>query len=161
MNASWGAYNQRLTQQTKEALEQLGIPYNSNITETEGKMLLKAHKNEQSKNDNNNSFQQGSNSSDFLFKKAIKLAQELGIQVNENVNFSQLLSQIETELKNRLNISKDNIDELKKLKNLSQELAFIQAQSNGSSGYDNTNQALMASLEMLGEYNKNFLHKQN
>ena len=48
---------------------------------------------------------------------------------------------------------------LKELKSLSQELAFIQAQSNGSSGYDNTNQALMASLEMLSEYNKNFLNK--
>ena len=100
------------------------------------------------------------NISKIKYATAIKLAQELGIQVNENVNFSQLLSQIETELKNRLNISKDNIDELKKLKGLSQELAFVQAQSKGSSGYDNTNQALMASLEMLGEYNKNFLRKQ-
>jgi hypothetical protein len=48
---------------------------------------------------------------------------------------------------------------LKRLKGLSQELAFIQAQSMGSSGYDNTNQALMTSLEMLSEYNKNFLKR--
>ena len=48
---------------------------------------------------------------------------------------------------------------LEKLNNLSHELANIQAQSNGSSGYDNTNQALMMSLEMLSEYNKNFLNK--
>ena len=41
MGASYGAYNQKLTQETKAKLQELGINFNPNITEQEGKMLLK------------------------------------------------------------------------------------------------------------------------
>lgn len=158
MSGSYGAYSQRLTQKTREALEQLGIPFNSNITESEGRMLIKAHANQKGREAKDENLA-GGNSSNFLFKKAVKLAQELGIAVNENIDFKALLTIIETEIQNKLNATRGNIDELKRLKGLSQELAFIQAQSMGSSGYDNTNQALMTSLEMLSEYNKNFLNR--
>lgn len=159
MSGSYGAYSQKLTQKTREVLEQLGIPYNSNMSEAEARMLIKARASQESKNAKEDNLANGGNSSNFLFKKAIKLAQELGIAVNENVDFKALLSMIEMEIQNKLNSTKGNIDELKRLKGLSQELAFIQAQSMGSSGYDNTNQALMTSLEMLSEYNKNFLNR--
>ena len=66
---------------------------------------------------------------------------------------------IQAKIEEKLAVSSNDINALKELKGLSQELAFIQAQSVGSSGYDNTNQALMTSLEMLSEYNKNFLNK--
>ncbi|MBE7708738.1 MAG: hypothetical protein E7Z88_08560 [Cyanobacteria bacterium SIG27] len=158
MSGSYGAYSQKLTQKTREVLEQLGIPYNSNMSESEARMLIKSRANQESKNAKEENFA-GQNGSNFLFKKAVKLAQELGIAVNENVDFKALLSMIEMEIQNKLNATRGNIDELNRLKGLSQELAFIQAQSMGSSGYNNTNQALMMSLEMLGEYNKNFLNK--
>ncbi|MBQ4646570.1 MAG: hypothetical protein IJB79_04405 [Candidatus Gastranaerophilales bacterium] len=157
--ASYGAYNQRLTQATRQKLEALGIPYNQNITEEEGKRLIKAFEAQKRENANQQGmFQNPSNSND-LFEKAKKLAEKLGIQVPKEVNFQQLLMAIQTKIEERLAISSNDINALKELKGLSQELAFIQAQSNGSSGYDSTNQALMTSLEMLGEYNKNFLNR--
>ena len=154
--ASYGAYNQKLTQSTKQALDELGIPYNSNITEQEGKKLIKAHEAQKQENANQNSlFQNFSNPND-LFEKAKKLAEKLGISVPEGATFQQIIIAIEAKLEEKIASTKD-IDALKELKSLSQELAFLQAQSNGSSGYDATNQALMNSLEMLSEYNKNFL----
>jgi len=48
---------------------------------------------------------------------------------------------------------------LQRLEVYSRELASIQAQGKGGSGYDSTNQALMMSLEMLSQYNRNFLYK--
>ena len=159
MAASYGAYSQRLTQATKHKLEALGIPYNAGITEDEGKKLIKAHEAKKQENLNQGGmFQNGPQTSD-LFEKAKKLAEKLGIQVPQEANFQQLLSAIEVKLEQRLASSKNDINALKELKGLSQELAFIQAQSNGSAGYDNTNQALMTSLEMLSEYNKNFLRR--
>ena len=41
--ASYGAYNQKLTQATKQQLEELGIAYDKNITEQEGRRLIKAN----------------------------------------------------------------------------------------------------------------------
>lgn len=159
MAASYGAYSQRLTQATKNKLEALGIPYNAGITEEEGKKLIRAHEAQKQENTQQQSmFQNGSQTSD-LFEKAKKLAEKLGIQVPKEANFQQLLSAIETKLEQRLVSSENDIEALKELKGLSQELAFIQAQSNGSAGYDSTNQALMTSLEMLSEYNKNFLRR--
>lgn len=159
LGASYGAYSQKLTQATKSKLDALGIPYNSNITEDEAKKLIKAAETSKGEKANQDGlFQNNSNSND-LFEKAKKLAEKLGIQVNEGANFTQLLQAIETKIEQRLVVCRNDIDAIKELRNLSQELAFIQAQSNGSSGYDNTNQALMASLEMLSEYNKNFLNK--
>lgn len=157
--ASYGAYSQRLTQATRQKLEDLGIPYNSNITEEEGKKLIKAHEAQKQENANQKGMFQNSSNSNDLFEKAKKLAEKLGIQVEEGVNFQQLLMVIQTKIEEKVAASSNDINALKELKNLSQELAFIQAQSNGSSGYDNTNQALMATLEMMSEYNKNFLNK--
>ena len=155
--ASYGAYSQKLTQSTRQKLEVLGIPFNQNITEEEGKRLIKAHEAQKRENANQQGmFQNPSNTND-LFEKAKKLAQKLGIQVPEVANFQQVISAIEVKLEQKLAGAKNNVAELKKLQGLSEELAFIQAQSNGSAGYDATNQALMTSLEMLSEYNKNFL----
>ena len=156
--ASYGAYSQRLTESTRQKLEVLGIPFNSNITEQEGKNLIKAYEAQKQQEQNKDSlFQNPSNSND-LFEKAKKLAQKLGIQVPESADFQQIISQIEAKLEEKLASSTD-INKIKELKSLSQDLAFLQAQSNGSSGYDATNQALMTSLEMLSEYNKNFLRR--
>ncbi len=156
MGASYGAYNQRLTQETKQKLMQLNIPFDPNITEQEGKALLK--KAQASKNFQNDA-KQNSSSKNSLFDQAIALAKKLGIQPNESTKFEQLLSLIENAIEQKLALNKNNVEIIEQLKGLSQELASIQAQSNSSSGYDSNNQALMTSLELLSQYNKNFLYK--
>ena len=155
LGASYGAYSQKLTQETKNKLEEYGIFFNKNISEEEGKKLIQQF--EASKSQNNSFSQNNSNESDLL-RRAKELAKRLGIVVNEEMDFKKLLALIELTLKTRIEANKNNPDELKKLENLSRDLASIQAMSNGSSGYDNTNQALMASLELLSQYNKNFLN---
>ncbi|MBR5305225.1 MAG: hypothetical protein IKU37_10405 [Candidatus Gastranaerophilales bacterium] len=157
--ASYGAYSQKLTQATKHKLEALGLSYNPNITEDEGKKIIQAYQAQKRENANQEGMFQSSSNSNDLFEKAKKLAEKLGIQVSEGVNFQQLLIMIQAKIEERLAISSNDINAIKELKALSQELAFIQAQGSGSSGYDATNQALMMSLEMLGEYNKNFLNR--
>ena len=159
MGASWGAYSQKLTQATKTKLDSLGIPYNENISEEEAKKLIKSYEASAKQNANNESNSKNNSSASDLFEKAKKLAQKVGIEVPEGINFQQLIMAIEAKISQRLNANSNNIEALKELKSLSQELAFIQAQSNGSSGYDNTNRVLLASLEMMGEYNKNLLNK--
>ncbi len=154
---SYGAYNQKLTQETKEKLLELKIPFNANTTESEAKRLIAAQEANNQKQDNN-LFSKNEQKSD-LFEKAKSLAQKLGIEVKEGTNFNTLLIAIEGKLEQLLKSNQNNINALKELKGLSLELANIQAQSSGSSGYDNTNQALMTSLEMLAEYNKNYLNK--
>lgn len=157
-SASYGAYNQKLTQSTRQKLEALGIPFNQNITEEEGKRLIKAYEAQKREDANQQGmFQNPSNTND-LFEKAKKLAQKLGVQIPEEANFTQVLAIIESKLKEKIEANSNNPAELKKLQALSEELAFIQAQSNGSAGYDATNEALMSSLELLSEYNKNFLN---
>lgn len=154
MGASYGAYNQKLTQETKNKLEELGIAYSSNITEAQARKLIKNFETQ-----NNSNTKQDKNKESDLFKKAKNLAEKVGIPVEEGENFEQLLKKIESTITQRLELNKNDVAALKKLQVLSQELANIQAESTGSSGYDNTNEALMTSLELLGEYNKNFLHK--
>jgi len=154
INASYGAYNQKLTSSTKKQLEEAGIPYNNNTTESEGKRLLASAK---SKNDSG--MFSNSNPNSGLMDRVIALAKKLGVEVNEEMDIKQILALIERTLEQKIAVSQNDINEIKKLKEFSSELASLQAQSNGSSGYDNTNQALMMSLEMLSEYNKNFLNK--
>ena len=74
------------------------------------------------------------------------------------MDFRALLATIEAKLEELINANQDNIGMLQKLKGYSQELANIQAESNGSSGYNDTNQALMKSLEILAYYNKNYFN---
>ena len=150
--SSYGAYNQKLTQETKTKLEEYGIAYNKNINEQQAKTLIQKY--ESNKQSFQNNEQQNS-----LLSRARELAKKLGISYHEGMSFEELLVLIEESLKQKINANENNVEELKKLKGLSQELASIQAQSKGSSGYDNSNQALMASLELLSEYNKNFLNK--
>ena len=152
INASYGAYNQKLTAKTKAELDSANIPYNQNTTESEGRKLLSS-----AKSHNEQSLFSGEN--DSLKKRALELAKQLGISVNEDMGLQQILGLIEQALRQRISVNKNDIDEIKKLKEFSSELASIQAAVNGSSGYDNTNQALMMSLEMLSEYNKNFLNR--
>ena len=160
MGASYGAYSQKLTQATKQELDKLGIPYNQAITEAEGKKLLasyKAQKNETpTKHGTLNNKNKGDNS---LFERAKRLATKLGIQVQENIDFEQLISLIQTRLEEEISANQNNISELNYLKALSMELADIQAQSIGSMDYNNSNQTLLKSLEMLSEYNKNFIRR--
>ena len=81
------------------------------------------------------------------------------MEVPKEIGFEQLLIKIQSKLEEKISESENNVSALKELKGLSLELSNIQAQSNGSSGYENSNQALLKSLELLGEYNKNFLNK--
>lgn len=158
ISSSYGAYNQKLTQSTRMKLDELGLSYTSTTTEAEARQMIRAYESEK-----NEQKQQGSlfdhKSSDSLFERAKDLASRLGIPVDEKTDIKNLLIIIEQKLEQKIASSSNNIDEIKLLKSMSQELASIQAQSRGSSGYDNTNQALMMSLEMLSEYNKNFLNK--
>jgi len=154
INASYGAYNQKLTPQTKHLLEQAGIPYNQNTTESEGRKLLAS-----AKNNNEQNLFSNQNRNTSLIDRAIALAKRLGVNIGEGMDLKQILALIESALEQKIAVSQNDIDEIKKLKEFSSELASLQAQANGSTGYDNTNQALMMSLEMLSEYNKNFLNK--
>ncbi len=157
---SYGAYNQKLTQETRDKLIELGIPFSSSTTEAEGKRLIATAEAKNSAKENGNMFSENKNTSD-LFEKAKSLAQKLGIEVSEGTNFNTLLTKIEAKLEQLINVNKNNINALNELKGLSQELANIQAESNGSSGYDNTNQALMKSLEIMAQYNMNYLNSDN
>jgi len=152
--SSWGAYNQKLTKKTKEELDSLGIAYNNNISENEAKQLIR---NAKTQNDLNNN--QNQNSQSNLFEKAKELAKKLGIEVDEKIDFKQLLTIIENALEARISGASNNMSELQYLKALSSDLSNLQAQANASSGYDNTNQALMKTLEMMSEYNKNYLNR--
>ena len=154
MGASYGAYNQKLTQATKNKLEELGITYNPGITEAAAQKLIKSVETK-----NNSNTQQEKNKESDLFKKAKNLAEKLGISTEEGESFESLIKKIECTLEERLKLNKNDLSAIKKLQALSEELANIQAESTGSSGYDNTNSALMTSLELLSEYNKNFLRK--
>ena len=158
--SSYGAYNQKLTSATKAELEKLGIAYDPNITEAEGKRLIQQKKTQDIKKNNEENLQQNTQK-DSLFEKAKKLAQELGINVDENQNFNSLLAIIESTLEQKIQVNSNNGEMLKKLEGLSRELANIQAQSNGSTGYDSTNQALMKSLEIMAQYNMNYLNSDN
>ena len=154
--ASYGAYNQKLTNETRQKLEELGIAYNQNISENEAKKLIK--QTQESKNSNNQDLSnQNFASKDELLEKAKKLAQKIGIEIPEELTFEQALSLIEAKLEEKISQSENNIDALKKLRSLSSDLASLKAQGSGSMGYDSTNRALMTSLEMLSEYNKNFI----
>ena len=154
INASYGAYNQKLTAATKRELDDAGIPYNQNTTEQEGKMLL-----QRARTNNEQSLFSGQNNGNGLMDRAIALAKRLGVQVSDDMDLKQILALIENALEQKIAVSQNDIEEIRKLREFSSELASLQAQANGSSGYDNTNQALMMSLEMLSEYNKNFLNK--
>ncbi len=157
MGASYGAYNQRLTQETKNKLIELGIPFDNTISEQQGQNLIKNA--QKSANSNNNTKKDNNQSKNDLFEQAKALAQKLGINVNKEADFNSLIKIIESIITQKLEANKNNETALKELQNLSQELASIQAEANGSSGYNNTNQVLMTSLELLGQYNKNFLKK--
>ncbi len=164
INTSYGAYVQRLSAATKQKLTELCIPFSDNTTEQEGRALIeKALKEKQIKNEEKNKQLQNNfsnkNDKDSLFEKAAKLAKQIGVEVPKNCTLDKLLPLIEVKLEEKIDANKNNVTLLKQLKAFSMELANIQAQSNGSSGYDNTNQALMRSLEVLSEYNKNFLNK--
>ena len=157
MGTSYGAYNQKLSESTKQKLEELGIQYNSNITETQAQKLIstfQAQKNAQNEKKNTSS---NNNQQNDLFERAKKLAQKIGINVSEKENFESLIQKIETNLEQKISTNKNNMTALKELQSLSSELSLIQAQGSGSMGYNNQNQALMDSLEALSLYNKNYL----
>ena len=158
--SSYGAYNQKLTSTTKAELEKLGIPFNRDITEQEGKSLLARYKTQHAHNENssgsNFNHNQKSNKSD-LFERAKLLAQKLNIQVEENMPLKTLLTRIEEVLQGKIQSNQNNTNMLNQLKSYSEELASIQAQSMGST-FGAANKALEMSLEMLSLYNKNLLN---
>ena len=107
--SSFGAYQQRLTSATRAELESYGIPYNPDITEQEGKALLANYKTQNSNNDKaQNNFTNSHKQSNDLFERAKKLAEKLGIQVDENINFKTLLSQISQAIEIRLNANRND-----------------------------------------------------
>lgn len=157
--SSYGAYNQKLTATTKTELDKLGIIYDPNITEAEGKALIQKANLKEAQNNNKSSLFGNKQQTSDLFEKAKELAKKLGIEVEESTQFNQLLAIIEATLEDRIEVNKGNMNELAKLRSLSQDLAFIQAMSTGSTGLNSTNRALEMSLEMLSLYNQNFLNK--
>lgn len=162
--SSFGAYNQKLTQTTKQKLEELGISYNSNITEQEAQKLISkyetanAQKSEQS--GQQGLFSSQDQNKDENLEQLKKLAAQLGIATEEKPDFNKLIKQVEAALQEKIQASGNDINQLQYLKGLSQDLANIQSQKDGSSSsYNSSNQALMMSLEMLSQYNKNLLHR--
>ncbi len=153
---SFGAYNQKLTQKTKEKLDKLGIIYDAKISEAQGKSLLKAHQQGNLK-ENVFDFNQNSKNSygDELFKRALELAKKLGVEANENNDIKSVLSLIEQELKKRAQERNLDIDSIKELKRFSDEFELLNIQANGA---NTMNFNLMDSLDIMGKYNKNFLN---
>ena len=96
-------------------------------------------------------------STDFQRQRLEELARRLGISVSANQSNEDLISLIEQRLEERIRSAQDDKSELEILKNMSRELASIQAMKSGSMGFDASNQALSLSLEMLAQYNKNLL----
>lgn len=159
--SSYGAYEQRLTPATKAELDRLGIPYDPNsTTETQGRALIAEFKSKNANNEKaqNNFTKNHKKQTNDLYEKAVKLAQKLGIEPEEGVEFKSLLSLIEQKLEDKISLAQNNVNLLKQLEGYSQELASIQAESIGA-GYDTTNKALQMSLEMLSLYNKNYLNQ--
>ncbi|MBR1616600.1 hypothetical protein IJ670_00460 [bacterium] len=158
MASSYGAYNQKLTPETRAKLDEYNIPYIPSITEQQGQALIKAY--EANKfSFRQNQGQKQTQSNDPLLQKALELAQKVGINVDEGDTFDKIISKIEKALEIKIEQNKNNESELKELKSLSMALANLQAQNAQSMGFDATNKALEKSLEFLGEYNKNyFMH---
>lgn len=161
MGASYGAYNQKLTTQTRQQLEALGIPFSPTITEQEGRALIKKAQNS-SKGSNEQDLSKNKNPNtpkDDLLERAQKLAQKLGISVQEGMGLNSLLEKIESNLEQKIYANQNNIMALDMLKGFSQELSAIQAQANTGMNQNGAEQALMKSLEVLSLYNKNFMHQ--
>ena len=53
--SSYGAYSQKLTQATKQKLDELGIAYSNDMTEQEGKKIIAQYQASKSENSSNNS----------------------------------------------------------------------------------------------------------
>lgn len=158
MNATqWGAYKQKLSEATKAELQKLHIPFNDSTTEMEARALIAQALAKQDKT-NNNQNNQNNAPKDNLFEQAEKLAQKLGIGVEKNIGFEELLAKIEETLEYKIKNSSNDIQMLNELKNYSRQLSFIQSQAMGATNNDATNQALMMSLEMLSQYNKSFIN---
>ena len=158
--SSYGAYSQRLTEATAAELRRLGISFDPNNTsESQGKALIAQYKavHSDNKNTGDNFTKNHASKTNDLFERAKKLAEKLGIAVDEKIDFKTLLSIIGQTIEAKLTISQNNISLLKELKSYSEELASIQAESIGAS-YDTTNKALERSLEMLSLYNKSYLN---
>lgn len=157
--ASYGAYNQKLTQATKKKLDELGLSYSNDMTEQEGKKIIAQYQASKSENNSNSSLSMSSQnqSTDFQRQRLEELARRLGISVSANQSNEDLISLIEQRLEERIRSAQDDKSELEILKNMSRELASIQAMKSGSMGFDASNQALSLSLEMLAQYNKNLL----
>ena len=160
MAGSYGAYSQKLTEATKQELKELGIPFNSNTTEKEGRSLISEYRIKNKENAQQNGFSQNHAMAESeLLKRAKILAKKVGVDFPEQIDLQQLLIIIQEKLEEKISASKNNPEKLEELKTLSQELSSIQAQSTGSMGYDSSNEALLKSLELLGQYNKNQLLK--
>jgi len=161
--SSYGAYSQKLTQATKSKLEELGITYNQNTTEAQAQQMIRkyqAAKGSENQTLSQNQEEQSSSSQDSNKERLINLAKQIGLTVDEKASFNEIASEVELELEKKIQASSDDKNQLLELKSLSRELASIQAQAQGASGMNqNTNQALMLSLEMLSMYNKNFLNQ--
>ena len=156
----WGAYKQKLSEATKAKPAELNIPYNDNMTEAQARGLINEalQKQEQSRNDGFSS-KNNQTPKDSLFEQAKKLASKLGLSVKEDANFLELLTQIEDVLETKIKENASNADMLYELKTYSSELAQLQQMaSQGPVSINQTNEALIMSLEMLSQYNQSFFN---
>lgn len=151
--SSYGAYNKKLTQQTKDELEKLGIAYDKNITEDKARVLIKS----KTVKTNSSAKEETSEGRDDLFEKAVRLAKKLGIVVTGRESFQEIMSKIESVIKQKAMENKTDIKALEELKSISYEFSALQAQTTGSLGFNST-KSLMDSLEMLSKYNRTFLY---
>jgi len=132
--SSYGAYSQKLTQETRQKLVELGITFSPNITEAEGKNLIarfEAH-NAQNNPKQQQNFSQEQNKNEAT-EELKRLAKQVGINPENNPNFKELAQEIEEKLKEKIQNSKGDMQELQRLKGLSQDLASLQSQSDNNS----------------------------
>ncbi len=155
--SSWGAYAQKLTNETRQKLLELNIPFDEGITENQAKALIAKELQKPNKANNSKDEKSPKNSSSLL-EQALQLAKKLNIEVDKEKPLEELLSEIEEKLSSKINQNKDNKSTLVELLSLSEALSNLQAQAQGTMGYNNSDN-LMKSLELMSEYNKNFLNK--
>lgn len=160
-HGSYGAYEQKLTTLTKQKLIENNIPFNDKTSEKEGQRLLSEALKKNKTNTERIASGNDRDSQDPLRKRVESLALKVGVKVKPGEDLKKVLNEIEENLKEKLKESGNDIGTVLELRGLSLELAGLQGELNGSSGYDNTNQPLIASLEMLSQYNKNFMNYGN
>ena len=104
--SSWGAYAQKLTNETRQKLLELNIPFDEGITENQAKALIAKELQKPNKANNSKDEKSPKNSSSLL-EQALQLAKKLNIEVDKEKPLEELLSEIEEKLSSKINQNKD------------------------------------------------------